>query len=142
MIRSACQCDIPELEDGVVYIHVSAGEYHTVLLRSDGRAVACGANHRGQHNIPELKDGMMYLGNTLEMRLLQLFCKDAGDGRVCFTCVALNGETTCSLLLPETASIVSAQGKVAQKMTIAQPCLTLVLPTGNVLHSLPSSTPV
>ena len=39
---------------------VSAGENHTVLLRSDGIAVACGANHDGQCNFPRLDDGMMY----------------------------------------------------------------------------------
>ena len=39
---------------------VSAGENHTVLLRSDGIAVACGANHDGQCNFPRLDDGMLY----------------------------------------------------------------------------------
>ncbi|CAL1152393.1 unnamed protein product [Cladocopium goreaui] len=33
---------------------VSAGEYHTVLLRSDGCAVACGSNVDGQTRIPAL----------------------------------------------------------------------------------------
>jgi len=43
------QCSIPELEAGVTYVQVSAGGgnavgecSHTVLLRSDGIAVACG----------------------------------------------------------------------------------------------------
>ena len=33
---------------------------HTVLLRSDGSAVACGCNHDGQCNIPPLEEGMSY----------------------------------------------------------------------------------
>ena len=43
------------LEEGVTYSQVSAGHYHTVLLRSDGRAVACGRNDEGQCNIPGLR---------------------------------------------------------------------------------------
>ena len=33
---------------------------HSVLLRSDGTAVACGVNHVGQCNIPELVEGVTY----------------------------------------------------------------------------------
>ena len=38
----------------------SAGWQHTVLLRSDGRAVACGRNSDGQCNIPPLFRGLSY----------------------------------------------------------------------------------
>jgi alpha-tubulin suppressor-like RCC1 family protein len=33
---------------------------HTVLLRSDGVAVACGRNNQGQCNIPPLDEGLSY----------------------------------------------------------------------------------
>ena len=39
---------------------VSAGYSHTVLLCSDGRAVACGKNTDGQCNIPPLDEGVSY----------------------------------------------------------------------------------
>ena len=39
---------------------VSAGDTHTVLLQSDGCAVACGCNACGQCNIPPLDDGVSY----------------------------------------------------------------------------------
>ena len=33
---------------------------HTVLLRTDGQAVACGYNSYGQGNIPPLDEGLLY----------------------------------------------------------------------------------
>eukprot|EP00435_Cladocopium_sp_Y103_P064186 s416_g25.t2 len=39
---------------------VSAGDCHTVLLRSDGSAVAIGENRHGQCDIPALNEGMAY----------------------------------------------------------------------------------
>jgi len=48
------------LEEGTTYIQVSAGDNHTVILRSDGCAVACGKNLYGQCDIPPLKEGIIY----------------------------------------------------------------------------------
>jgi len=48
------------LDDGLTYTQVAAGSYHTVLLRSDGTAVACGRQGNGQCNIPALDDGLTY----------------------------------------------------------------------------------
>ena len=42
------------------YTQVSAGIYHSVLLRSDGHAVACGLNDDGQCDIPPLEEGVCY----------------------------------------------------------------------------------
>ena len=39
---------------------VSAGDSQTVLLRSDGCAVAFGTNVEGQCNIPKLEQGVSY----------------------------------------------------------------------------------
>ena len=38
----------------------SAGMLHTVLLRSDGEAVACGSNSHGQCSIPPLDERLLY----------------------------------------------------------------------------------
>ena len=54
------QCNIPPLEEGMLYIQVSASVSHTALLRSDGNAVTCGCNDDGQCNIPSLEEGMSY----------------------------------------------------------------------------------
>ena len=39
---------------------LAAGDYHTVLLKSDGTAVACGSNGDGQCDIPALVAGATY----------------------------------------------------------------------------------
>lgn len=54
------QCEIPPLDAGQFYTQVSAGHNHTVVLRSDGVAVACGHNLYEQCNIPPLEHGMTY----------------------------------------------------------------------------------
>ena len=54
------QYELPALEGGSIYTHVAAGGHHTVLLTSDGAAVACGSNHHGQCAIPALDTGLSY----------------------------------------------------------------------------------
>ena len=44
----------------MTYTQISAGSIHTVLLRSDGSAVAIGGNRHGQCNIPLLDEGVAY----------------------------------------------------------------------------------
>lgn len=58
--RSNGKRDIPALAEGVRYEQVSAGSEHTVLLRSDGAATACGDNSSGQCDLPALADGVRY----------------------------------------------------------------------------------
>ena len=68
--NQAGQCDLPGIFavlpmspgwlQGNPYRQVSAGGRHTVLLRWDGMAVACGLNNYGQCNIPELPEGLTY----------------------------------------------------------------------------------
>ena len=53
-------CDIPVLDEGLTYTQVSAGTYHTVLLKNNGTAVACGNNRFGQCDIPMLDGCLTY----------------------------------------------------------------------------------
>lgn len=55
------QCDIPPLEKGTFYVQVAAGGFQTLLLRSDGTAVACGDNSSGEFEIPALDEGISYI---------------------------------------------------------------------------------
>ena len=60
-MSSGRQCNIPQLDDGMSYIQVAAGVTHTVLLRSDGCAVACGRNPDQRCCIPPLAAGQSYI---------------------------------------------------------------------------------
>lgn len=51
---------VPALPAGMTYRGVSAGQWHSVALRSDGRAIAWGQNSLGQCAIPPLPPGMTY----------------------------------------------------------------------------------
>lgn len=51
-------------------VEVAAGYAHTVLLRSDGRAVACGANQFGQCDVPEPAPGTSYRANGIVRDLI------------------------------------------------------------------------
>ena len=44
----------------MTYTYVDTGRNHTVLLASDGTAVACGRNTFGECNVPALSDGVIY----------------------------------------------------------------------------------
>ena len=71
---------------------VSAGLYHTVLLRSDGCAVACGLNAQGQCNIPPLDEGVTYTqvsAGTEHTVLLRI------DG--CAVACGLNAQGQCNI---------------------------------------------
>ena len=73
-----------------VYTHgcVSKEEpCHSVLLRSDGVAVACGSNHMGQCNIPNLAEGVTYTH------------ADTGADHTCLCCVCYCLFISCRSLL-------------------------------------------
>ena len=50
--------DVPALPPGVSYTAAAAGGSRTVLLRSDGAAVAFGFSGDGQTDVPELPPGL------------------------------------------------------------------------------------
>ena len=79
------------LTRGIQLIHS-----HTVLLRSDGNAVAIGGNGAGQCNIPPLDDGMAYTGisgGSAHTVLLR------SDGIA--VAIGLNNCRQCDIPLPE-----------------------------------------
>jgi hypothetical protein len=88
------RCNIPPLDEGLAYTKISAGATHnTVLLRSDGCAVAIGENRDGQCNIPLPEPGICYVGDLTCGRdiALQVECVRVGDA-VTLICSTLAGE--------------------------------------------------
>ena len=53
-------CDLPALDGDLTYKQIAAGSYHTVLLRSEGAAVACGGNIDTQCDLPALDGDLTY----------------------------------------------------------------------------------
>lgn len=49
-----------QVPGGLIYTQVASGEVHTVFLRSDGMAVACGSKMNGQRSLPALEEGLVY----------------------------------------------------------------------------------
>merc|ERR1712232_1306004 len=45
---------------GLTYTQVVAGQFHSLLLRSDGTVAVCGQNEYGQCDIPVLNAGLTY----------------------------------------------------------------------------------
>ena len=55
----------------VMYTQVSAGLRHSVLLRSDGSAVAFGQWDHGACNVPALRDGTSYSQVSAGVRIMR-----------------------------------------------------------------------
>jgi hypothetical protein len=49
---------VPPLPQGLTYVEMAAGYWHTVARRSDGSVVAWGFNGSGQCNVPALPPGL------------------------------------------------------------------------------------
>ena len=61
------QCDVPALPSRTQYLQAAAGAGHTVLLRSNGEAVAFGDNDGGQCDVPALPPSTRYVQAALRM---------------------------------------------------------------------------
>jgi len=144
------QCNIPPLDEGLAYSHVSAGGDHTVLLRSDGAVVACGDNgyHNGigQCSIPPLNEGLSYshvsAEDSAEDRVIQLSCKHSPDGLCILTCTSLAGEDMCRLECGPKETTFGARRRMAQELDANVRHLKVILADGTLLNSAPPSRPI
>ncbi|CAK0887599.1 unnamed protein product, partial [Prorocentrum cordatum] len=94
------QCDLPALPAGLTYTQVAAGGIHTVLLRSDGTAVACGWIH-GQCDLLALSAGLTFTVHLLPALLLQV---SLDGGSLVF--VTIGGVERCRIRAAPTARLV------------------------------------
>lgn len=90
------QCDIPALRRGTRYVQVAANWDHSVLLRSDGHAVACGDNSHGQCDVPPPEKGLRYVWVCAGRMHTVLLCND-GSAVACGD----NSFRQCAIPRPE-----------------------------------------
>ena len=132
------------LDDGLTYLQVSAGGFHTVLLRSDGIAVTCGTceGHGFQTLTPDA--GTCYVSDMrpdiCRDRVLQLDCVCQDDSMV-LTCSGFNGEEVISLNVSPSDLAWKIHKRIAREFTVPLESLRLVLPDGQLLSSVCRAKP-
>ena len=122
------QCDIPALAEGVTYTQISSGSDHTLLLLSDGTAVACGSDFDGQCSIPALADGEAYGGKQIVLTV-----NSHAEFRF------LSGREFCRIEIPAASvfwrtSLLELQHEFVRRMGAAHWRYRVVLPTGELLR--------
>ena len=124
------------------YTQVSAGSSHTVLLRSDGRAVACGLNADGQCNIPTLYPGTWYAADVSVGRnlVLQLDCSCQADAML-LTFSGLTGEEVMHLNASPSDPAWNTQKRIAHELKVPLQSLRVVLPDGQLLAAACRANP-
>ena len=138
---------------------VSAGGSHTVLLRSDGQAVACGRNTFGQCNIPSLTSWREWLpfgfaspsyryvceSTTFAMlgrdRVVQVDFLLEGDGGVILTCAGLDGLEVLRLKAQTSDRTVDVCSRVARELNTTVQNLRMVLPDARLLTAISKANP-
>merc|ERR1712217_251705 len=132
------QCNIPPLPDGVTYTQAAAGNEHTVLLRSDGTAVASGFNVYGQCNIPPLPDGVCYIkaAPSVNRTVLSLHL---GSDQAAF--YLLNGAEVCKIEVVATDNMVDIRKRFMERMKVSHGRFHVMLSTGESLNAVCSQHP-
>ncbi|CAL1141716.1 unnamed protein product, partial [Cladocopium goreaui] len=123
-------------------LQASAGDHHTVLLRSDGRAVACGLNGDGQCDIPTLDPGTWYAADVSVGRnlVLQLDCSCQADAML-LTFSGLTGEEVMHLNASPSDPAWNTQKRIARELKVPLQSLRVVLPDGQLLASACRANP-
>jgi hypothetical protein len=132
------------LEDGTTYIQVAAGDDHTVLLRSDGSAVACGHHGSGRCQIPPLGPGDLYVADMSwgerGSRVVQLdFASE--DDTLLLICSDLAGKEVLRLNAAGSDLCCETHKRIAREMKINLQRVRIVLPDGQLLASFCRKNP-
>ena len=119
-----------------------AGVSHTVLLRSDGSAVAIGQNGDGQCNIPSPEPGMCYISDMRVGRDLTAQLELAGeDDAVTLIGSSLAGEERFRLTAHGDDSAWETYKRIARELKMNLWNLHLVLPDGQLLAKVCRTNP-
>ena len=122
----------------------AAGHSHTVLLRSDGRAVAVGDDRRGQCRIPELEAGARYVTDRRagEGLIVHLSVSSAGPGSLTLTCEGLAGAELAQLVVQRTDRAAAVHRALAARLQVRQHNLRAALPDGRLLGDCAPAAPI
>ena len=110
---------------------MAAGWVHTVLVKSDGTAVASGSNEYGQCDIPALAEGLIYVDEAASLRTCVLQASyDNGTLHMAW----LSGEPACGIICSATDRLSVIQHKLAREMHLSLRSLDVLLPGGVLLR--------
>ena len=126
------------MDGDVTYTQASAGHTHTVLLRSDGKAVACGENGNGQCDIPTLDGDVIYCAQDVGGAA---FIVQAVVDNDLITFVSLDGATICCISYTDTDLLSAIHGHLKAKLGNIIGRCNVVLPTGDLLSAVLSRDP-
>ena len=118
----------------MAYIQISAGDRHTVLLRSDGCAVAIGDISFEKCNIVPPEPGIRYISDRTHGRDLALQLELVGeDDAITLTCSTLAGEERFRLTAQGIDSAWETHKRIARDLNVNLANLHLMLPDGQLL---------
>merc|ERR1711957_269123 len=132
---------------------------HTLLVQSDGRAIACGFNIHGQCDLPVAKrrsvaslfSGDCRVSVVPSMRMhsltgpglvVQLSCNIVENDQFHLEGVGLSGEILFRLNSNTSELVGELHDRIMQVTGTTKNCLSVVLPDGRLLSSFDPSTSV
>eukprot|EP00747_Dinoflagellata_sp_TGD_P046758 gnl/TRDRNA2_/TRDRNA2_144616_c1_seq1.p1 gnl/TRDRNA2_/TRDRNA2_144616_c1~~gnl/TRDRNA2_/TRDRNA2_144616_c1_seq1.p1 ORF type:complete len:146 (-),score=18.35 gnl/TRDRNA2_/TRDRNA2_144616_c1_seq1:8-445(-) len=131
---------------------IAAGGFHTVLLRSDGTAVACGSNGYGQCQIPSLRSWtewlslqparLKYSGQTGQTRSLPTLVLQASFDGTAMHFVTLGGEERCQIKAAPIDRLADIHVQLLHKIGSLYSRVEVVLPGGELLTDFLSEHPL
>ena len=119
---------------------VAAGGGHTVLLRSDGTAVACGRNADGQCHLPALDGGLTYVHSGQSCLLPPIVLQASFDG-TSIHFVTLGGEELCHIEATATEHLADLRVQLMHEIGSMYSRVDVVLPGGELLSGILSQEP-
>eukprot|EP00438_Fugacium_kawagutii_P009689 Skav208645 [mRNA] locus=scaffold1081:194309:194737:- [translate_table: standard] len=116
------------------YTQVSAGIYHSVLLRSDGNALACGENESGECNILPPEPGVIYVSDLPAARTIAVQLDvDCCDDALTLRCSSLAGEERLRLNASRSDLVWEAHKRIAVALGVSLQSLRVVMQDGQLL---------
>ena len=120
---------------------------HTVLLRSDGQAVACGINSDRQCSIPSSKSRSCRYTNDfktflVKVRVVQVDFLLEDDAGVILKCVGLDGQEVLRLNAQKSDRTVDVCSRVARELNTPVRNLRMILPDARLLGTISKANPL